>query len=85
MLPNEKCILINRIKKKLDVMTKSKYRTTNFSLIEFFAFHNFQPLNLESLIVNLVFDYNSNPKKYVLSNENSHFKSQKTFVNSIKN
>ena len=65
-------------------MTKSKYRTTNFSLIEFFAFHNFQPLNLESLIVNLVFDYNSNPNKYVLSNENSHFKSQKTFVNSIK-
>mgnify|MGYP006916216801 FL=1 len=85
MLQKEKCILINSIKKKLDVMTKSKYRTTNFSVIEFFAFHNFQPLNMESLILNLVVDYNSNPNKYVLSNEISHFKSQKTFENSIKN
>ena len=60
MLQKEKAILINSIKKKLDIMTKSKYRTTNFSVIEFFAFHNFQPLNMESLMLNLVVDYNSN-------------------------
>ena len=85
MLPNENNSLINNIKKKLDVMTKSKYRTTNFSVIEYFAENGFQPLNIDLLIITLVLDYKSNPKKYVLSNENSHFKSEKTFANSIKN
>ena len=85
MLPKENNSLINNIKKKLDVMTKSKYRTTNFSVIEYFAENGFQPLNIELLIISLVMDYKSNPKKYVLSNENTHFKSEKTFESSIKN
>ena len=77
-------IIINEIKKKLDVMAKSKYRTTHFSLIEYFADNNFQPINISFVIIHLVSDYKSNPKKYVLCNENSHFKSEKTFENSIK-
>ena len=85
MLPNENNNIINNIKKKLDVMTKSKYRTTNFSVIEHFAKYDFQPLNINLLIVSLVVDYKSNPSKYVLSSENGHFKSEKTFENSVKN
>ena len=85
MNPNEDGRIINCIKKKLNVMTRSKYRTTNFSLIEYFADNNFQPLNMDMLIITLVLDYKSNPTKYVLSNEISHFKNEKTFECSIKN
>ena len=85
MFQNDNNSLITDIKKKLDVMTRSKYRTTNFSVIEYFSQNNFQPLNIDLLIITLVLDYKSNPKKYVLSNESSHFKSEKTFESSIKN
>ena len=33
----------------------------------------------------MVQDYKSNPNKYVLSNEIGHYKSEKTFENSVKN
>lgn len=85
LIQNDNAQAINQIKKKLDVMTKSPYRTTNFSLIEYFAGNNFQPINISIVIVHLVQDYKLNPTKYVLSNENTHFKSEKTFETSIKN
>ena len=31
-------------------MTKSKYRTTNFSIIEYFSKNNFEPLNVDDII-----------------------------------
>ena len=77
--------VINQIKRKLDVMRKNHYKTTNFSLIEYFADNNFQPINIKFALIHLVSDYKLNPKKYVVSNENSHFKSEKTFEKSIKN
>ena len=77
--------VINQIKRKLDVMRKNHYKTTNFSLIEYFADNNFQPINIKFALIHLVSDYKINPKKYVVSNENSHFKSEKTFEKSIKN
>ena len=85
LIQNDNAQAINQIKKKLDVMTRSPYRTTNFSLIEYFAGNNFQPINISIVIVHLVQDYKLNPTKYVLSNENTHFKSEKTFETSIKN
>ena len=75
---------IKKIRNKLEVMTQSKYRTTNFSLIEYFAKHNFQALNIEDLTMILSIDYKANPTKYVLTKDNNHFKSEKTFINSIK-
>ena len=36
---------INEIRKMLNVMKKNKYRTINFSLIEYFAENNFHPLS----------------------------------------
>ena len=77
--------IIIKIKRKLDVMTRSQYRTTNFSIIELFSDNNFQPINIKLAIIHLVSDYKSNPKKYVLSRENSHYKSEKTFEKSIRN
>ena len=46
--------LINEIRQKVNVMKKSKYRTSNFSLIEYFVNNNFQPLNLNYLISKLI-------------------------------
>ena len=85
LIQNDKNQAINQIKRKLDVMSKSSFRTTNFSLIEYFALNNFQPINIGIVIVHLVQDYKSNPNKYVLSNEIGHYKSEKTFENSVKN
>ena len=76
-------IYINEINQKLSVMRKSQFRTTNFSLIEYFADNNYKPLIQETLITKLLFDYKKNPKKYVLSNERSSFKSEKNFKSSI--
>ena len=85
LIQSDKNQAINQIKRKLDVMSKSSFRTTNFSLIEYFALNNFQPINIGIVIVHLVQDYKSNPNKYVLSNEIGHYKSEKTFENSVKN
>ena len=77
-------ILINEIKQKVSVMKKSQFRTTNFSLIEYFAENDCKPLNQDALIVKLLLDYKDNPKKYVLSNDrNSSFKCEKNFKSSI--
>ena len=84
MIQNDTIQVINKIKKKLEIMTRSRYRTTHFSLIEFFAGNNFQPISQPSLIEHLVFDYRLDPDKFVLSNENGNFKSEKTFIMSIK-
>ena len=75
--------LINEIKKKVNVMKKSKYRTSNFSLIEYFVNNNFQPLNQNYLISKLLEDYNANPERYVLSKNKGIFKSAKTFKQTI--
>ena len=75
--------LINEIRQKVNVMKKSKYRTSNFSLIEYFVNNNFQPLNLNYLISKLIEDYNSNPERYVLSDNKKIFKSEKTFKQSL--
>ena len=75
---------INEIRKMLNVMKKSKYRTTNFSLIEYFAENNFHPLNKKSLINKLLKEYNSNPQKFVLSKGNGKlFNSTSSFMRSI--
>ena len=41
---------IKEIKKKVKAMKKSKFRTTNFSLIEYFVDNDFQPLNKNFLM-----------------------------------
>ena len=74
---------IKEIKKKVKAMKKSKFRTTNFSLIEYFVDNDFQPLNKNFLILNLIQDYNSDPNKYVLSGKKGIFKSEKSFKQSI--
>ena len=75
--------LINEIRQKVNVMKKSKYRTSNFSLIEYFVNNNFQPLNQNYLISKLLEDYNANPERYVLSKNKGIFKSAKTFKQTI--
>ena len=75
---------INEIRKMLNVMKKSKYRTTNFSLIEYFAENNFHPLNKKILMNKLLKEYNSNPQKFVVSRGNGKvFNSINTFTRSI--
>ena len=73
---------INEIKYKIMLMKRSEYRTTNFSIIEYFANNDFKPLLLNSLISQLIKDYKSNPKKYVLAHENVPFKSLSNFKSS---
>ena len=75
---------INKINEKLKAMKNSQYRTTNFSLIEYFAENNFMPLEEENLISKIMDDYKANPNKYVLSHEKSCFKSEKSFKMSVK-
>ena len=75
--------LINRINNKLKDMENSQFRTTNFSLIQFFSQNNFKPLNQEEVIKRLLEDYKENPTKYVLSHEKSNFKNISTFKSSI--
>jgi len=77
-------IFINDIKQKIRVMKRSQYRTTNFSLIEYFADNNFKPLNLQTLVSKIIRDYKSNPKRYVLAHDNVPFKSEANFKMSIQ-
>ena len=72
------------IKQKISSMKKSKFRTTNFSLIEYFVKNDFKPYNQEELISLLLNDYNANPTKYILSNDKGIFKNEKSFLYSIK-
>lgn len=76
---------INDINQKLKEMRTSQFRTTNFSLIEFFAENDFNPLYEKDLIDKIFSDYKSNPNRYVLSGEKGFFKSERTFLNSVKN
>ena len=74
---------INDINQKLKDMRKSKFRTTNFSLIEYFAENNFNPLYEKDLIDRILSEYKSNPNLYVTI-EKGFFKSEKTFLKSVK-
>lgn len=74
---------IQEINQKLSVMKNSQFRTTNFSLIEYFAENNYKPLVIDELISKLLKDYKSNPKKYILSSDKGSFKSEKNFKKSI--
>ena len=76
-------IYMNEINQKLHVMKQSQFRSTNFSLIEYFADNKFKPLIQEILIAKLLFDYKKNPNKYVLANDKGTFKSEKNFKSSI--
>ena len=78
-------IIMDSIKQKIIAMKESQFRTTNFSLIEYFAENNFNPLNEKDLIARILSDYKSNPIRYVLSNAQSNFKSEKSFLSSVKN
>ena len=69
---------------KLSLMKNSKYRTTNFSIIEYFVENNFEPLDEEELITKILKDYKSNPNRYVLSKDKVCFKSERSFKQSIK-
>ena len=60
---------MNEIKEKLKEMKNSQFRTTNFSLIEYFVENNFKPLDEEELISKILDDFKANPNKYVLSND----------------
>ena len=74
---------IKEIRKKVKVMKKNKYRTSNFSIIEYFVENDFQPLNKNYLILNLIQDFNSNRERYVLAGKKGIFKSEKSFKQSI--
>ena len=74
---------VNEIINKVKIMKRSKYRTTNFSIIEYFVQNNFQPLNQEEIILKLLNDYKSNPDRYVLTKINRNFKSALSFQRSI--
>ena len=75
---------INEIKKKVNIMKQSKYRTTNFSIIVYFVKNNFLPLNKSILISNLLRDYKASPNSFVISKKNSVYKSETTFRRSIR-
>ena len=77
-------LYIQEIKRKISMMRKSKYRTTNFSLIEYFVENNFNPLKEDALISKILADYKSNPRKYILSKDKTCFKTEKSFKSSVK-
>ena len=75
---------MNEILEKLKEMKNSQFRTTNFSLIEYFVENNFKPLDEEELISKILDDFKANPNKYVLSNDIGSFKSEKSFKHSVR-
>ena len=78
-------IIMDSIKQKIKAMKESQFRNKNFSLIEYFAENNFNPINEKELISRILSDYKSNPSRYVLSKAQSNFKSEKSFLSSVKN
>ena len=75
---------INEIREKVRIMKKSNYRTTNFSLIEYFERYDFIPLNKDFLLDCILYDYKENPGRYVLSKGKEIFKSENSFKRSVK-
>ena len=73
----------DEIKEKISSMQNSSFRTTNFSIIEYFVKNDFNPFNQEELITLLLKDYRNNPSKYVLANDKGQFKNEKSFKGSI--
>ena len=74
----------DEIKEKISSMKDNEFRTTNFSLIEYFVKNDFRPYNQEELILLLLNDYNMNPTKYILSHDRRIFKNEASFKISIK-
>lgn len=72
-----------KIKEKLLLMEENQYRTTNFSLIEYFSKNDFKPLIQEELVAKLLKKYNENPSRFVTASDIRSFKSEKNFKNSI--
>ena len=72
------------IKAKISSMKNSTFRTTNFSLIEYFVENDFKTFKQEKLISLLLNDYKKNPNKYILANDKGNFKNEKSFKTSIK-
>ena len=73
---------INEIKTRVKKMKRSKYRTTNFSIIDYFVKNNFLPLNKRTLIKNLLNDYKASPNNFI-SQGNSLIKTENDFKRSI--
>ena len=72
------------IKMKNISMKNSIFRKTNFSLIEYFVENDFKTFKQEEMILLLLTDYKKNPTKYILANDKSNFKNEKSFKTSIK-
>ena len=72
------------IKMKISSMKNSTFRTTNFSLIEYFVKNDFKTFKQEELILLLLNDYKKNPNKYILAKDKGNFKNEKSFKTSIK-
>ena len=73
---------INEIRTRVNKMKRSKYRTTNFSIIDYFVKNNFHPLNKRTLISNLLNDYKASPNSFI-SQVNSLIKTENDFKRSI--
>ena len=73
---------INEIRTRVNKMKRSKYRTTNFSIIDYFVKNNFHPLNKRNLITNLLNDYKASPNSFI-SQVNSLIKTENDFKRSI--
>ena len=74
---------INEIKQKLKEMRTNQFRTTNFSLIEYFAENDFKPLYEDDLLYKILSDYKSNPNRYITKGK-GFFKNEKTFLTGVK-
>ena len=75
---------INEIRDKVNIMKKNDYRTSHFSLIEYFVRYDFIPLNKDFLLDCILIDYKKNPGRYVLAKGKEIFKSEISFMRSVK-
>ena len=76
-------IYTEKIKEKLTLMKNRQYCTSNLRLIEYFEDNNFKPLIQEDLISKILKEYNNNPNKFILPNNNGNYKSEKLLKKSI--
>ena len=74
---------INEIKKKVNIMKNSKYRTTFFAIIACFVKNNFVPLSKDVLKSKLIKDYRVSPRSFVNSHINAIIGSESDFRKSI--
>lgn len=74
---------INEIKKKVNIMNNSKYRTTFFAIIACFVKNNFIPLSKEVLKSKLIKDYKASPRSFVNAKNYAIIESESAFRKSI--